>query len=434
MNTADDYLEPRVSLADSFRPWIVCLSAALFFFYEFIQMHMFNSISPGLMRDFSVDAVSLGYLSSTYLYADVIFLLPAGLILDRFSTRTVILSSMTLCIGGTLGFAVSHTVWLAGLFHFMSGVGNAFCFLSCMMLTARWFPANRRAFVVGVIVTMAMVGGVVAQTPLAWLSSSYGWRHALFIDAALGLAIMSVIWFFVRDYPEDYQEERTQNEAAPSFFISLRGAFLNSQNWLCGFYASLMNLPIMLLGAVWGDLFLNQVHGISMTRATVATSALFIGTIIGSPLVGYYSDKMKSRKKPMLFGAITSILTIFYILYTPGMGFMTATLAFLALGFFTSSQVIAYPTITESSPSNITGTSMGLASVLIMGGAAIAQPLFGYLIEIGWNHEVIHSVPHFSQANFHHGMILFPVAFVIALLALSSLRETGCRPLEEHAN
>ena len=39
-----------------FLPWIVCFSAALFFFYEFIQLNMFNAISAQLMQTFSLNA------------------------------------------------------------------------------------------------------------------------------------------------------------------------------------------------------------------------------------------------------------------------------------------------------------------------------------------------------------------------------------------
>ena len=38
------------------QPWVVILSAALFFFYEFIQMNMFNAIDPSLIKAFSVTA------------------------------------------------------------------------------------------------------------------------------------------------------------------------------------------------------------------------------------------------------------------------------------------------------------------------------------------------------------------------------------------
>src|SRR5689334_404568 len=67
--------------------WLVCFVGSLFFFYEFIQMNMFNAINTHLMHDFNLDAAELGSLSATYFLANVAFLLPAGIILDRFSTR-----------------------------------------------------------------------------------------------------------------------------------------------------------------------------------------------------------------------------------------------------------------------------------------------------------------------------------------------------------
>lgn len=156
-------------------PWIVCFSAALFFFYEFIQMNMFNAISADLMRDFSLHATELGKLSAYYFYANLLFLPVAGALLDRFSTRLIILSALFLCIIGVAGFATTHSFILACLFRFMSGIGSAFCFLSSIRLASRWFPAKQMALVTGLIVTMAMMGGMVAQTPLTLLTQSLGW-------------------------------------------------------------------------------------------------------------------------------------------------------------------------------------------------------------------------------------------------------------------
>ncbi len=146
------------------QPWIVCFSAALFFFYEFIQMHMFNAVSADLMRDFSIDATQLGNLSAIYFYSNVLFLLFSGVILDRFSTRRVILITLSLCAIGIGTFALTHSLVIAGISRFISGIGSAFCFLSSIRLASRWFPAKRMALVSGLIVTMAMTGGMVAQT------------------------------------------------------------------------------------------------------------------------------------------------------------------------------------------------------------------------------------------------------------------------------
>src|SRR5436189_5479192 len=91
-----------------YQPWLVCLSAALFFFYEFIQMGMFNSISQELMHDFSIKAGQLGFLSATYFYADVIFLLFAGILVDRFSIRVIILTAMVMVVLSTFLFSLSR--------------------------------------------------------------------------------------------------------------------------------------------------------------------------------------------------------------------------------------------------------------------------------------------------------------------------------------
>ncbi|MBS0626718.1 MAG: MFS transporter, partial [Verrucomicrobia bacterium] len=130
--------------------WIVCLVAACFFCYELVQLHMLNAISPMLMKDLSLSATDFSALCSTYLLADVIFLIPAGIILDRVSVRKVILIALGLCIVGTFGFAFSTTMTQAAVSHFLSGIGNAFCFLSCMMLANSWF-GKKSSFVMGVI-------------------------------------------------------------------------------------------------------------------------------------------------------------------------------------------------------------------------------------------------------------------------------------------
>src|SRR5690606_21512991 len=110
--------------------WLVCLCASLFFFYEFIQMNMFNAISAQLMQAFHINAAQLGRLSAFYFIANVVFLFPAGMLLDRYSARKIILTSLAICVLGTALFASTSSVFFASFFRFMMGIGSAFCFLS----------------------------------------------------------------------------------------------------------------------------------------------------------------------------------------------------------------------------------------------------------------------------------------------------------------
>src|SRR3990167_2873454 len=214
--------------------WAVVLVASLFFFYEFIQMNVFNSISTSLMNAFHIDAAKLGDMSSFYFIANVVFLFIAGILLDRLSTRRVILTSLAICILGTGLFSLAHSFALACFFRFLTGIGSAFCFLSVIRLASRWFPAERMALVTGLVVTMAMIGGWVSQAPMEMLAKTVHWRVALQIDALLGMFIFVLIALFVKNYPEG-QEKTHQAEQdyiqQLGYFTTMRMAFFRIQNW-----------------------------------------------------------------------------------------------------------------------------------------------------------------------------------------------------------
>jgi len=414
----------------SLQAWLVCLSASLFFFYEFIQMGMFNSISSQLMHDFGINATQLGYLSATYFYADVAFLFFAGMLLDRFSTRKIILLAMSICVGATIAFAVSSNIWLAGISHFAAGVGNAFCLLSCIKLASRWFPPQRMALITGIIVTIAFIGGTVSQTPLTLLVQSLGWRYAVLIDASLGVIILGIIWHFVCDKPADAQTTTQQCAIKPPVKDSIKFVLTNKQNWLGGFYTCFLNLPIFLLAELWGVMYLVQVHHIPQTNASIITSMVFIGSIFGCPIVGWLSDYMGKRRLPMIVGAICSLAIILLIMFMTQLSFNLLLILFFALGFFTSAQVISYPAITESNPKAYTGTSLGIASVLIMGGGAVFQPLFGWLMDLNWDGKMINGTAIYSPHDYFLGMAIMPVAIIIGLLAALLFKETNCQPYQ----
>lgn len=100
---------------DSFRSWLVFLPATFFFFYLVLQLAVFNSISTGLMHDFNMNATTLSKLSATYLYSCSVFFLPAGLLLDRFSTKNLLIIACLVCVIGVVLIASTSVLWVAFL-------------------------------------------------------------------------------------------------------------------------------------------------------------------------------------------------------------------------------------------------------------------------------------------------------------------------------
>jgi MFS family permease len=87
---------------------------------------------------------------------------------------------------------------------------------------------------------------------------------------------------------------------------------------------------------------------------------------------------------------------------------------FFLLGFFSASQVLGYPMITDHAPKHLKGTSMGVAALIIMGLAFVGQPLTGFLMDTAGSGE---------GYNFHYALLLFPLGFLISLGAAFSLKE-----------
>lgn len=411
--------------------WLVTVTSALFFFYEFIQMNLFNAINPELREAFKLNAQELGQLFSMYFYANALCLFPVGNLIDRYSTKKLLLFAVTICTIGTFMFGMATEYWVAASGRFLVGAGASFCFLSCIRIASRWFAPHHMAFVTGVVVTMAMLGGLVAQAPFSWLVDGLGdWRQALFLNACLGVVIFFAILFLVQDRPPGSQqqaEEDKQHLKQLGLWRCIKMAALNPQNWFGGLYTSLINLPVFILGGLWGIKYLEDVHHLTGQEASYATTLFFVGVIIGSLAYGWISDHIERRVMPMIVGAILSLAVFAVLIYVPNLSLKSLIVLFFLIGLVTSSQVLTYPTIAELNPIYLTSTAVSIDSICIMVSGFIFPPFFGWLMDQSGAHKMVDGVMVYTGDAYTHAMLIMPVAFVAALVISFFIRETYCR-------
>lgn len=405
--------------------WKVCLGAALFFYYEYFQINMFNILDQHIMREFSVGAYELGIISSSYFYAIVLALLPAGIILDFISTRKIILCSMLVAIICTVWFANAQNMNQLIYARLLVGLGGgAFSLLSSIKLATRWFSAKQLGVAIGIVISIGMLGGIMSQTPFAMAVSWLGWRGAVMLDAAIGVLILGIIWATVKDYPPHFsnQSQPIPTISIQSFCYNAIAAAKRWPNWAAGIFASLLNLPIFLLGALIASPYLMQVYHYSAITSALINSMLYWGMLLGCPLFGFISDQLGSRKKPMLFGALLTSAAI-CILTTQNCSFFVLVSLFFLIGLGSSSQILAYPMVAERNPKNQVGSGEGIAATLIMSGGAIFQPILGWLIEQKWDGTMFDGSPLYAASDFHRSFWLMPIAILVAMGVLLTLQE-----------
>jgi len=403
------------------RSWVVVMTAGAFFFYSFIQMTLFSTqeMKDHFAEQLSIsDMATFGNFGATFLYACVIFLIPAGVLLDKVSVKTLILAMLALVTVCVFALAYVGNLYVAMALRFLTGMAHCIAFMAPLRLAPRWFPSRRLALAIGLLVTFAVSGGWIAGTPMLVCINTFGGHATMLINGALGVVIFVVVAIWVQDYPEGAAptgDEASSGEALP-LAAGLKMAVSNRQNWLAGLYIGLLNLSVLLLGAIWGTNYL-RISNPELSSKTVTSiiGMIFIGTMIGSPLCGWFSDRVRSRKWSMFAGALISLAIMLIIMFTPQPGAGMLFALFLLLGVITAAQSIGYPVIAESNEDKVLGTANGFSAVLIMGMAAIAQPLFGWLIDVLGGE---------TPENYRQAIWLMPTSFLIALVCTLLLRET----------
>ncbi len=405
--------------------WIVILTSSLFLIFQFVQMSLFDAIAIPLMNTFHIDAVKLGDLSSYYFLSSIIFLFVAGIVLDRCSIKRVILVTMAISIISIGLFSTVSTFELACFYRFLMGIANAFAFLAVVRLVMRWFPPQKIAFIIGVIISVGMIGGLLSQEPFTYLVEKFDWRMIMQLIAALGIFFYVLIACLVSDYPKSltpiFQSEQAMMRQT-SIRQTLTMSYCSFHNWLCGLCIALISLPVGILGGLWGVAFLMYVHDVSLIMASNITAILFMGFMIAAPLAGWISDKINRRRLPLLIGTIAALIVSVCLLLIPSPSYSTLMILFFLLGFFTGVQILGYPLIVENNSRLISTLVLSVISIAMQAAQGGFQIMFGYLLD---EHMVlrIHALNiHFTSGDFYWAIWIFPIALLLAAMLIPFLR------------
>ena len=412
------------------KSWLVTIIVSLFFFYEFGLGTVFNSLSKPIMESYQLSVVSLGFLSSLYFYSDILFLIPAAILLDKYSPKTCIITALLICSTGIIAVSVAHDFYTLAISRLLMGFGGSFSLVGCIRIATNWFPAKKLGFVIGIIIAIGMLGGWFAQHPLALLVNYLDWRSALLVVGILGFVIVLLIALFVRSTPKKLRELRTvQKKSLRNMPVKniIKMALSNPQTWYCAFYTGLINVATFMLGGLWANEYLTHAkNGFNALDAASITGFLFLGMIVGFPFWGFISERLQKRKSPMIAGSILSIITIFLIMFSPG-NIIWFSFLFFALGFTTSAQTIAYPVVGEINSMNVTSTATSIVSInSLLWGGVIAEPLFAYLMLLGG--KLFHTSIN-NAIVFQFAIWIVPVAFILSLVFSLLIKETYCQRL-----
>ena len=408
--------------------YFICALSASFYCYEF-----FLQVSPGvmtheLMRDYSLDAASLGVVAAAYYYAYMPMMIIAGMLYDRLGPRLLLTIATLVCASGAFLFACSYFAVLAGIGRFLMGGGSAFAFIGTLVLISRWCPPKQFALLVGFTQLLGSIGAIFGETPLSLAVATFGWRETLLFMAGIGVLLAVVLVSFIRDRPPG-QTVPKAGQLGHNEWHNLKTVLCNPQIVWIALYSFLSWAPMPVFAALWGVPFLVTRYPISDAQGATLCVMAWIGVATTSPFIGWLSDRIHRRCVLTSTCALFGIISMFCAIYMTTIPIWLMGVCIFGLGFAASGQSLAFALVKDNTHPYQVGTAIGFVNMCVVAGGAFFQPLVGFILKRGWSGEMIENAPVYSVSDYRKALLIIPICYTIAwLVSKLKLEETHCKP------
>lgn len=400
--------------------------------YAIVYFHRVSPavVAPELVKSFKLKGIALGVLASAYFYPYAIMQLPSGLLSDSLGPRkTVTLFTLIAATGSTL-FGIAPTFSFAIIGRIMVGLGVSVLFVPTLKILANWFKKKEFAIVCGILMAIGGLGWLSAATPLAFLTLWVGWRKTFLIFGGISLVLALLIYLIVRDSPAQIKFKRSRDlrdQISPSTssherqnFPLLQGIKMvvsEKKFWSLAIWFFCTGAILFGFGGLWAGPYLMQVYNLTKAGAGNILMMIAVGMIVGSPLLGFLSEKIFQARKPVLLisSCILVGVWITFILFTDELNVPLLYLLFFLIGIFASGIVaIGFTSAKELFPTQIAGTSTGMVNLFPFAGGAIFQPLIGSILDSTNKLGTIYS-PQAYRISFLGFLLAASVALVSAI-------------------
>lgn len=395
--------------------YCVFLLSASFYLYEFVLQVAPSVMAESMMKTFQVNAAGFGIISAFYFYAYAPMQLPAGLLFDRYGPRRLMTCALILCATGSFFFASTDSLFTAALGRFLIGFASAFSFIGVLVLVSRWFPPQHFAFLAGIAQLMSSVGAMFGEAPLAALVEKVGWRYASFILAFIGLCLAVLIWVVIRDYPNPKAQKAPRRQFIAEWHRLLR-VWRQPCTWTIGAYAFAIWTPIAVFAALWGVRYLQQKYQIGVVAASSLCSMIWLGIGIGSPLLGWVSDRFSSRRLALAISSILGLIATLLLLYWPVLPLNWMYLVLLIFGLGAGGQTVSFAVVKDNNPPELVGTASGFNNLAVLVGGAIFQPVVGLILQYSQGWSIVNDLPVYTIQDYNKALFIMPLCYFASLI------------------
>ena len=379
-NTSNPYPDPH--------RWVVFSVICLVYFFVYFHRVSTSVIVSDLLEAFHTNATALGFMSSMYFYLYAFEQPLVGYLSDRLGPRRVIGYWSMAAAAGCFLFGMAPNIGWASVGRALIGLGVGGVYVPAVKAFSLWFRKNEFATMIGLLMSMGNFGAVIATTPLAWATDSWGWRPTFFMIGGITLGLAFVTLLLTRDYVRPSEPIQVNPVATsgdnPSSRAKAVQVLASGQFWIIamiffGIYGTLVTLQ-----GLWATPFLMTVLGIERIFASKLNMLIPVGVIIGAPFFGWLTDRFSFNKRNTLIAILTvyTLAWVGIIFFFSQLGTAGLSLVLLVMGIATGGFISTlWGIVQEITPLEILGLTSGMLNPAPFFGVAVFQVLTGAILE-----------------------------------------------------
>lgn len=370
------------------RPWIVLLVFLIFFVVSFLT-NILGPLIPDIISGFRLSLGLAGFLPFAFFVAYGVMSIPAGMLLERFREKPVMIAAFVAAFAGSLLFATTPTYQVALVSLFLIGIGMTMLQVAINPLLRvaggeEHFAANSVAaqlvfgaasfvspFVYSYLVTHLKSGqpaeGPLLGTLASLVPAALPWVSLYWVFTVVTLVMVIVIAAIRIPRYELAEGERIGPWTSHRDLLRRPAVYLYFVAIFC-YVGSEQGI------ANWMSKFLADYHGFNPQVEGARAVAMFWGLMTVGCVVGLVSVKLFDSRRVLIGFAAASILTLTTALTG---GATLSYYSFMALGFFLSVMWSIIFSLALNSVERHHGSFSGVLCTAIVGGAFVS-------LVVGW--------------------------------------------------
>lgn len=395
---------------------LVLFIASLPSFLVPFMMSSLNIALPSIGQEFSLNAIQIGWIATSYILTSAVFLLPFGKIADIYGRKKIFTLGVLVFTTSSFLCALSRSASVLILFRIMQGIGASMIFSNGVAILTSVFPPRERGKALGINIASVYIGLSLGPTLGGVLTHSLGWRSIFLLNVPMGLLVifLSVIklkseWTGAKGEKFDYfgsgiyslmlvflmyglsklpaisgsisigigtlglfgfllWERRTRN---PVLNVNL---FKDNKPFALSNLAALVNYSATSATAFILSLYLQYIKGLGPREAGLVLLSQPIMQAIFSPITGRLSDRIEPRilASTGMILCVLGLSMLTFLTIETSLSFVIASLMFLGLGFalFSSPNTNA---VMSSVNRQFYGVASGILSTMRMIGQMLSM-------------------------------------------------------------